>query len=78
MSRSSMGPFEDRIRAVTGVGGNEPSTNHLEGPVHSVETVAEIQRLETTVAGLVRAVVSLQTAAIESAAEIDRINDASR
>jgi hypothetical protein len=69
-----MGPLEDRIRAVTGVGGVEPSTDRLEGPVHSVETVAEIQRLETTVAGLVRAVVSLQTAAIEIAAEIDRLN----
>jgi hypothetical protein len=73
-----MGPFEDRIRAVTGVGGAQPSTERLEGPVHSTETVAEIQRLETTVAGLVRAVVALQSAAIETAAEIDRINDASR
>lgn len=71
-----MGPFEDRIRAVTGVGGGEPSTGRLEGPVHRVEATAEIQRLETTVAGLVRAVVSLQTAAIEIAAEIDRLNDA--
>ena len=46
--------------------------------MHSIETEAEIQRLETTVAGLVRAVVALQTAAIELAVEIDRINDASR
>jgi hypothetical protein len=73
-----MGPFEDRIRAVIGVDGFAPSTDRLEGPVHSIETEAEIQRLETTVAGLVRTVVSLQTAAIEIAAEIDRINDASR
>jgi hypothetical protein len=73
-----MGPFEDRIRAVTGVGGIAPSTGRMEGPVHSTESVAEIQRLETTVAGLVRAVVALQTAVIEMSAEIDRINDASR
>ncbi len=46
--------------------------------MHSIETEAEIQRLETTVAGLVRAVVALQTATIEIAVEIDRINDASR
>jgi hypothetical protein len=72
-----MGPFEDRIRAVTGVGGVAPSTDRLEGPVRSIEPEAEIQRLETTVAVLVQAVVSLQTAAIEIAAEIDRINDAS-
>jgi hypothetical protein len=73
-----MGPFEDRTRAVTGVGHAAPSTDRLEGPVHSIETEAEIQRLETTVAGLVRAVVALQTATIEIAVEIDRINDASR
>jgi len=62
---------------VTGVGGVAPSTDRLEGPVRSIEPEAEIQRLETTVAVLVQAVVSLQTAAIEIAAEIDRINDAS-
>jgi hypothetical protein len=73
-----MGPFEDRIRAVTGVGGIAPSTDHLEPPVHSIDTVAEVQRLDTTVARLVQAVVALQAAAIEIAAAIDRINDASR
>ncbi len=71
-----MGPFEDRIRAVTGVGGVAPSTDRLEGPVLSIEPEAEIQRLETEVALVVRAVVALQTAVIEIAAEIDRINDA--
>jgi len=73
-----VGPFEDRIRAVTGVGAAEPSTARLDEPVHSLDPVAQVQRLNTNVAAIDRAVVALQTAAIEIAAEIDRINDASR
>jgi len=73
-----MGPFEDRIRAVVGVGGREPSTARLDEPAHGLEPVAQVQRLNTNVAALDRVVVALQTAAIEIAAEIDRINDASR
>jgi hypothetical protein len=73
-----VGPFEDRIRAVVGVGGREPSTGTLDEPVRSLDPVAQVQRLNTNVAALDRAVVALQTAVIEIAAEIDRINDASR
>ena len=73
-----MGPFEDRIRAIVGVGGREPSTATLDEAVHSLDPVLQVQRLNTNVAALDRAVVALQTAVIEIAAEIDRINDASR
>jgi hypothetical protein len=73
-----VGPFEDRIRAVVGVGGREPSTASLDEAVHSLDLVAQVQRLNTNVAALDRAVVALQTAVIEIAAEIDRINDAAR
>jgi hypothetical protein len=73
-----MGPFEDRIRAVTGVGGLAPSTERFDEPVHSLDPLIQVQRLNSTVAALVRAIVALQTAAIEIAAELDRINNASR
>jgi hypothetical protein len=73
-----VGAFEDRIRAVTGVGGREPSTASLDEPVHSLDPVVQVQRLNSNVAALDRAVIALQTAVIEIAAEIDRISDASR
>jgi hypothetical protein len=73
-----VGPFEDRVRAVVGVGGREPSTARLDEAVHSLDPTVQVQRLNTNVAALDRAVVALQTAVIEIAAEIDRMNDASR
>ena len=73
-----MGPFEDRIRAVVGVGGREPSTATLDEAVRSLDAAAQVQRLNTNVATLDRAVVALQTAVIEIAAAIDRVNDAPR
>jgi hypothetical protein len=69
-----MGPFEDRIRHTIGVGGLEPSAERL------LDTTAteEFHRVKEQLASLAEAIVKLQRALIEVAAEIDGIDDAPR
>jgi hypothetical protein len=69
-----MGPFEDKIRHTTGIGGLEPSAERL------LDTTAadEFNRLKEQLASLADAIVGLQRALIEVATEIDGIDDAPR
>ena len=72
-----MGPFEDRIRHLTGVDSLVPSEERLHGEAAaSFDTADYVTRLNANVEALMRAVVGLQNAAVEIAAEIDKLGAA--
>jgi hypothetical protein len=69
-----MGPFEDRIRHLTGVGVLVPSEERLHGEAAATfDTADYMTRLNANVEALIHAVVGLQNAAVEIAAEIDTL-----
>jgi hypothetical protein len=69
-----MGPFEDKIRHTTGVGGLAPSADRL------LDTIEpdEFERLKAQLASLADAIVGVQRALIEVATEIDGMDYAPR
>jgi hypothetical protein len=74
MVTDRMGPFEDRIRDLTGVDTLLPSEERLHGEAAATfDTADYLTRLNANVEALIRAVVGLQNASVEIAAEIDKL-----
>jgi hypothetical protein len=74
MVNHCMGPFEDRIRQLTGVDSLLPSEERLHGEgAATFDTADYVTRLNANVEALTRAVVGLQNAAVAIAAEIDKL-----